>query len=111
MYQEEADSTFTHWGKVYNLNWFLSRAQDELPKKSVEVRRIAHWVTGQELDPDRVSRADVKTPILVTKDRRVGLVILDGTHRTARALELHLTTLPARFIPDSWFDDPKGWAK
>lgn len=103
MYQEEADSTFTHNGKTYVLNDMLRRAKS-LPVKDVPVMWIA-WCASEDKsksDRERTDRADLDAPILYTVDPVYGHVVLDGAHRTAKAVKQNKKTLPGREIPKSW---------
>lgn len=102
MYQEGADSTFTHDGKEYPLDPFLERAQ-KLPVKQLHISKLKWNLEGMELDPARVERADYTQPILFTQDPRWGYVVVDGTHRLAKAVKDHRTTISVREIPRVWF--------
>ena len=99
----ENGSTFTHDGEEYDLDKLLSLS-DKLPIDDVPIDQLI-WVFGHddpEEDPKRVAKADVTAPILVTwwiPDRtKSRLVVLDGLHRVARAEQLGMKTIPARYI-------------
>ena len=102
LYQEGPESTFTHKGKVYQLDPFLREAET-LPTVKVEVSRLA-WVSKYaQPDPERVRVADLKVPILFTVDREYGYVVIDGFHRLTKAIKQGLKELPGKEIPEAWF--------
>lgn len=95
-YQEPGAGTFTHDGKDYDLNQALAVTADRpvynLPLKSMK------WILRyDDADPERLARADVEAPILVTiwEDK---LTVIDGLHRLAKADVQNLEHLPAQMI-------------
>jgi GNAT superfamily N-acetyltransferase len=102
MYQEGSGSTFTHNGKEYPLDPFLKRAA-KLPVKQLYISKLKWNLDGLTLDPVRVAEADPSVPILFTMDPKWGYVIIDGTHRLAKAVQEKRYSIPGREIPFSWF--------
>ena len=103
MYQEEDDSTFTHNGKTYSVNEMLRRAKS-LPIKDTPVMWV-EWCASPDktkADRARTNAADLEAPILYTVDPKHGHVVLDGAHRTAKAVKLRHKTLPGKEIPADW---------
>ena len=64
LYQEEDDSTFTHYGKEYSLNVLFKETVNN-PISTIEFDKVKWILNGTHLDPERVKRADVIVPILV----------------------------------------------
>jgi hypothetical protein len=90
-YKEGVDSTFTHFGKEYYVDDLIALTKGE-PVKSLEVSRL-DWIFDYTTpDPERVKNASLHYPIIVTKDFVDGkerYIVVDGTHRLARAIQLH----------------------
>jgi hypothetical protein len=83
IYQEE-DSTFTHNDVEYDLNLLLRLSKDvlvfEYPVKKLK------WILKHDTpSEDRVKKAKLKYPILITKSQK-RWVTLDGLHRLAKAV-------------------------
>lgn len=85
-YQEGKDSTFTHNGVEYPLDPFIQRAAKQRVVQ-LRVKDIKWNLDGMNLDAERVRRADPSVPILFTVDPDYGYVIIDGTHRLAKAVQ------------------------
>lgn len=103
-YQEGKGSTFTHDGVEYPLDPFLARAA-KLPVKQVRISDMKWNLDGMNLDAERVRRADTGVPILFTVDPQWGVVVIDGTHRLAKAIQQGKYSIPGREIPKEWFDE------
>lgn len=104
MYQEGKNSTFTHNGVEYPLDPFIQRAAKQRVVQ-LRVKDIKWNLDGMNLDAERVRRADPSVPILFTVDPDYGYVIIDGTHRLAKAVQQGKYSIPAREIPKEWFDE------
>lgn len=96
LYQEEKSSTFTHDGQEYSLNKLLVLT-DRFSTRPFKLDSIKWILKGIELDDERVQAADVTTPLLVTWWNKT-LVVLDGTHRVKKAVEMGLTELQGKFV-------------
>jgi len=103
-YQEGKDSTFTHNGKEYPLDPFIQRAAKQRVVQ-LRVKDLKWNLDGISLNPMRVLHADTSVPILFTVDPQWGYVVIDGTHRLAKAVQQNKYSLPAREIPIGWFDE------
>lgn len=103
-YQEGKGSTFTHDGVEYPLDPFLARAQ-KLKVKQLRINDIKWNLDGMTLDAERVRRADTSVPILFTVDPKWGIVIVDGTHRLAKAVQQGKYSISGREIPQAWFKE------
>jgi hypothetical protein len=114
LYQEEADSTFTHNGAEYSLNRLLS-ITEAAPIEMVPVNQLAWVLAYDSPEQARVDRADTTAPILVTFMQEPTVVsvgrgkvtitvpqgqkvVLDGLHRLARAMQDGIQVLPARMV-------------
>ena len=101
-YQEEPGSTFHHDGRLYDLNRVLALVADR-PVQRFAVRDLA-WVLDHDTpDSERVSRADLTAPLLVAAWRN-SLVVVDGLHRLARAVQDGVHGLPGRLVPRAILD-------
>ena len=96
LYQEYGRSTFTYDGEEYDLNKLLRRTED-YDVEDVKVSDLKWILEYDKPDPERVKKADLSCPILVTKWKSK-LVAVDGLHRTAKAVKEEKETLPAIFV-------------
>lgn len=103
-YREGPDSTFTSNGRTWPLDPFLKRSES-LPIVPVPVKDLQWVLDHSHPDPHRVRAADVRVPILYTRDPKWGLVAIDGLHRLQKAVQQRLKFLPGREIPPEWFDE------
>lgn len=99
-YREAGLSTFDHQGHRYNLNKLFDQMEgSQIVDFLVDDLK---WVLEyDDADPERVAKADITCPILVTQTEEVGemkLVVVDGLHRLAKAVEEGIETLPGRFV-------------
>ena len=104
-YQEEEGGTFESNGVHYDLNKIF-RAVHGLPVYEIKVNRLK-WLadrdTLQKVDPQRVDRADLTAPLLVTFTNGRALVV-DGFHRLVKALQTNKPTLPYRRVSKEVLD-------
>lgn len=82
VYQEEDDSTFTHFGVEYDLNKLLRLTHGQQPA-IVSMNDLA-WNLLDDLSADRVATSDPSVPLLVTIEDGV-VYVLDGNHRLVKA--------------------------
>jgi hypothetical protein len=97
LYQEKG-STFTHDGKEYDLNKVLRSVDKQDPIK-VAVKDL-EWEIEDDLmadDDERVKKADLSAPILVTKWQDK-IVTVDGYHRLIKAVRDGVKELPAKEV-------------
>lgn len=96
LYQEHRGSSFTHDGNRYDLNKVLRLvAKEEIKRYAVSsLKWVLKYTT---VDPERVTKADTKKPILVTRWKG-RLVAIDGAHRLTKAVNMGLTDVPARYV-------------
>ncbi len=84
IYQENKDSTATHNKKLYNLNILFKLAHDRTPIQILIDELV--WVLPYTTTfKKRVDDADLTKPILVFKDPKYGLTVIDGAHRLTKA--------------------------
>lgn len=89
-YSEGKDSTFTHFGKEYYVDDLLALTKGE-KTKWIDVAQLDWIFEYTEPDPERVQKASLHYPIIVTKDFVDGkdrYIVVDGTHRLAKAVKL-----------------------
>jgi hypothetical protein len=94
----EYRSFFFHQGRRYSLNKLLA-ATAKLKTERVPMSRLA-WNLAGDADPERVAAADPSVPILVFR-QGTREVIVDGLHRTKKALALGDSSMGARRISQS----------
>lgn len=104
-YHEEKGGSFTHDGDKYDLNALFKLTAKE-PLAFFKVKDLKWILPETELDPERVEKADVSAPILVTEYKHKW-VVLDGAHRLARAVKDKLDELPGRFVSVEQLKDIK----
>lgn len=96
IYQEEPTGAFTHDGKKYNLNKYLEigalKPVTMLPTSELK------WVLKYDTpDIDRLKKADISAPLLVTKWKG-RYVAVDGLHRLTKAVQENVSTLPCKIV-------------
>lgn len=94
-YQEE-NSTFESNGVYYDLNKILQAVADQ-PIEYIDVTKLKWVLEFDEPQQDRLDKADLATPILVTKYQGRELAV-DGLHRIARAVRDKVKQLPYRRV-------------
>lgn len=98
LYQEEHDSTFTHAGEEYDLN-ILLRLTSDSPIEEFLVSDLEWILEYSEPDSDRVTRANLSAPVLVTKWKGK-LTVIDGLHRLVKAVDQRVSTLPGKLVSE-----------
>lgn len=92
-YREEEPSQLHHLGQMYSVNAILKISRKKktiyVPLKELDIAPF------DELDHERVIRANYNIPIVVLADETT---ILDGMHRAAHARLDGLTMIPVRVI-------------
>lgn len=110
-YSEGPDSTFTSEGVEYSVDKVLDVIRKK-KLKPVELRTHKDYlgwalfeVTGDgkqvkdTLDKKRIKAADTSIPIIVIKSDVYGLIVVDGTHRLAKAYFIERKkTLPSYIL-------------
>lgn len=97
LYQEEETSTFTHWGKNYNLNSVLA-AIEKRPVRDIPLKAVA-WCIEDDLDEARVNAADTSHPLIISKEDGV-YYVLDGNHRLKKLSDEGATSVPVKYITE-----------
>ena len=103
IYQESGTSLFESEGSFYDLNkiFLLSHS---LPTVRVEISDLLWQHDSQGgLDFCRVQKADLNVPLLVTQMFQ-GCLVLDGEHRTEKAIRENIKTLPVKFLTKEIFE-------
>ena len=98
IYQEE-QSHFESEGKLYDLNPLFQLAHN-LPAIDFDLTALK-WGLRTDLDAEdeyRIQKADLNIPILITYDPQWGYILIDGEHRTQRAIREGKQSLPAKFL-------------
>lgn len=96
LYQEEESSIVTHAGNNYSVNKLLQLTQ-RFGLRKFKVDQLKWVLSGIELDPERVSKADPTAPILVTWWNGQ-LVVLDGAHRLHKAADTGETYIEGKMV-------------
>ena len=99
-YHESYPSTFTHDGKKYDLNIVLQCVAYSRVTK-VAISELAWILPHTFVDTDRVEKANLKIPILVTMDSKNRVAVIDGAHRVTKAVDEGVIALPAKWVSKS----------
>lgn len=89
--------SFTHEGTEYDLDHALSLA-DKQPVTSTRVKDLAWVLRHGKADPERVRRADLSAPLLVSHTSDGRPTVVDGFHRLTKANNEGVTSMPTRFV-------------
>ena len=98
-YREGNNSMFTHEGRKYNLNTVFSLVEND-PIKKIRVGEIAWVLEFDSADPIRVSKADIKSPILISPSKSGLPTVIDGLHRLQKAIDMGVSYLPFRYVSE-----------
>lgn len=96
VYQEEDGGTFEANGVLYDLNYIFREVAKE-PVHEIEVSKLDWVLEYCHSDPERVKKADLDAPILVTKFEGKELVV-DGEHRLQKAFKEKKKTMKYRRV-------------
>lgn len=100
LYQEE-NSYFTHDGNKYDINQVFNIIQDmEIQSKNVNIDKLDWVISHTDIDKNRVSKADINVPIIITKMKDGKLVILDGIHRLVKSKNDNKKSILSIEIPE-----------
>jgi superfamily II DNA or RNA helicase len=89
--------SFTHEGIEYDLDHALSLA-DKQPVTSTRVKDLAWVLRHGKADPERVQRADLSAPLLVSHTSDGRPTVIDGFHRLTKAKNRGVASMPTRFV-------------
>jgi len=89
--------SFTHEGTEYDLDHALSLA-DKQPVTSTRVKDLAWVLRHGKADPERVRRADLSAPLLVSRTKNGKPTVVDGFHRLTKANNEGVVSMPTRFV-------------
>lgn len=95
-YREEKGGTFTHDGQEYDLNALFKLTARE-PLAFFKVKDLKWILPHTDIDSERMVKADISAPILVTEYKNKWVVV-DGAHRLARAVNDKIEELPGRVV-------------
>lgn len=93
----EGGGSFTHQGTEYDLDHALSLA-DKQPVTSTRVKDLAWVLRHGKADPERVRRADLSAPLLVSYTSAGRPTVVDGFHRLTKANNEGVASVPTRFV-------------
>lgn len=96
LYQEQKGSSFTHDGVKYDLNKLLKRV-DNKEVTDYDVSELKWVLKDTKVKAERVTKADLSKPILVTKWHKK-LVAVDGAHRLTKAVQQKVKQLPGKYV-------------
>ncbi len=92
------ENTFTHDNKIYDLKK-INRIMQSKPSFTVDIKDLV-WVLKHDTpEEDRVLKAKLRFPLLVTKWHGKWCVI-DGIHRLERYRRKGIKTIPVKDVPD-----------
>lgn len=104
MYTEKG--SFTHEGVRYDIERVFRYAH-KIPTMNFWVRDLLWVLKHDHPREDRVLKADLNAPIIVTKDSRGKLTVVDGLHRLAKADQLGLEYIKGKYISPKDLDQFK----
>lgn len=96
-YTEGPESTFTHEGKLYTVDDILRKVRS-LPVKNYKVEDLKWVLEHTKVDPDRVAKADLEHPVIISPSKDGRLVAVDGAHRLTKAVQEGKEELPGKYI-------------
>jgi hypothetical protein len=100
IYQEEEGGVFESEGVHYDLNTIF-RLTHGFPVHHYQIKSLL-WIMNKTSltadDENRIQKADLKIPILVTS-YRYRLLIVDGYHRLIKAQRTLQKTIPGIYVP------------
>ena len=95
------DTSWESSGKKITLKQLLDVIKD-YPVENVSVEKLEKIILKKDsggIESQRLSRADIKYPIIVVvDDDGTYKYILDGNHRANKAIDAGLKTIPAKLI-------------
>ena len=89
--------SFTHEGVEYDLDSAL-RASERRRVRRVPVSELDWVLEYDSADPARVSSADTRAPLLVTRARDGRLTAVDGLHRLTKLKRRKAKFAPVRYV-------------
>lgn len=102
LYQEPG-GTFESNGEFYDINYLFKATQHE-PVQYIDISELVWVLKYSDIsDEERIQKADVSIPILVTKYRGKELVV-DGLHRLVKATRSRMKTLPYKRVSKEIFE-------
>ena len=89
--------SITHDGVEYDFDRVMSIAE-KLPTKTCSVDRLSWILKYDTPNKERLERADITVPLIVTKSSNGKLAAIDGLHRLAKAVRDNVKTLPVKYV-------------
>jgi len=95
-YREGSDSLFESNGEFFQLDTIFAIVETK-PTTRILINRVNWMLEGTQLDNERVRRADLSVPIIVTTFDNKTLVV-DGVHRVRKAVDEGNTFILCKWI-------------
>lgn len=92
----EKNGTVTHNSKLYDINKILQIVENK-SSKLFPISRLKWILNHTKVWKNRIQKADLKYPIIITKENGKYIVI-DGVHRLTKAISLHNKEILAKYI-------------
>jgi hypothetical protein len=89
--------SITHDGVEYDFDRVMSIAE-KLPTKTCSVDKLSWILKYDTPNKERLERADITVPLIVTKSSNGKLAAIDGLHRLAKAVRDNVKTLPVKYV-------------
>ena len=89
--------SITHDGVEYDFDRVMSIAE-KLPTKTCSVDKLSWILKYDTPNKERLERADITVPLIVTKSSNSKLAAIDGLHRLAKAVRDNVKTLPVKYV-------------
>lgn len=100
VYQEGADSTALHDGRLYQLDTLFKLTKGR-KATLIPIAELTWVLKYSTIDERRVKVADLNAPLLVYDDKKYGLTVIDGVHRLTKALRNRVGSLPVHLLTDT----------
>lgn len=98
--------SITHDGVEYDFDSVMSIAE-KMPTKTCSVNKLS-WVLQYDTpNKERLERADITVPLIVTKSVNGKLAAIDGLHRLAKAVRDNVKTLPVKYVTPKMLSSAK----
>lgn len=97
-FYSEYESYFEHNGELYDLNKLIEYSNKNKIYK-IRIDKLKWILNYTNIDKERVIKADINIPILVTKINKI-YYIIDGVHRLKHSMNLNKKVINAKFISE-----------
>lgn len=104
VYQEEDDSTFSHWGVQYRLNDVFDMIRHRKPETiSMDLIVENNLMDVAKLNKKRLAAADTKHPLIAIREGK-NIFVLDGNHRLRKLFDEGAEEVQVIFIDQDILD-------